>query len=187
MPKTRINLNTMILGTAGCLLALPFLGQAAAQTMMPVDTYGAAPYQSTPAHSLGTLRQNDMSAPPSSATGYAAAPSSADSVLQPTQAGDIIYVTGGIGDEERAALHDVAQEYNLRLMSASRDGAFVGDTHIMLYNRRGDTLLDANAGPLFFAKLPPGSYVVEATHNGVVKKQNVAVKGRKAALVHLSW
>jgi hypothetical protein len=192
MPKIRVNTNFMIIGTAACLLALPVLSEAVAQSMMPVDTYGAAPYQSAPAHSLGTLHQDDMGSQPVGSQYGHTAPgtynqSSSDDVLQPTQAGDITYVTGGIGDEERAALHDTAKDYNLRVMSASHDGAFMGDTHIMLYNHKGDVLLDANAGPLFFAKMPAGSYRLEATHDGVVKKQAFTIKGNKPALVHLGW
>lgn len=167
MAKIYVKTNFVILSAVAALLGTSFLGDAAAQSMMPIDTYGSAPYQSTNSHNLGTMRQSEMNGQePTSAPQYAqqapnyTAQGRSDEVMQPMQAGDINYVTGGIGDEERAALHAVESQYNLRVMSASNDGAFVGDTHLVIRNHRGDTLLDAVAGPLFFAKLPYGTYFV---------------------------
>ena len=41
----------------------------------------------------------------------------ADELLSPQQEGDITYVTGGIGDEERTAMRSVQHDYNLHVLS----------------------------------------------------------------------
>ena len=54
--------------------------------------------------------------------------------------------------------------------------------------QRGD-FLEAVAGPIFYAQLPAGSYVVEAASSeGQIKKQTVTVgKGSKPAALHFTW
>jgi hypothetical protein len=175
--------NLVILGTTVCLFGVSQLADALAQSARSSDIYGGTPiYQSSTVQSLGTLHTNDTD---TDRPVYNQA-NTLSSPLQPVQAGAITYVTGGIGDEERNYLHSVAGNYNLHVSNASHDGAFIGDTHIVLHNRKGDVLLDANAGPLFLAQLPPGSYVVEVTHDGQVKTKTIRI-GRKAMTTHFSW
>ncbi len=104
----------------------------------------------------------------------------------PTQSGDITYVTGGIGRDETAALKSMQGSYNLHVMSSSTSGHFVGDTPITITNSKGETVLTTTAGPIFYAKLPAGTYTVEANRNGDVKKQRVTV-GAKFARINFAW
>ncbi len=188
MLKFQHTLILSIFGATACLASMSYIGDVAAQSMMPVDTYGAAPYQSTSPQSLGTLHRSDMAAPQS---GYAApgqaATNSGDDILQPMQAGDITYITGGIGDEERDTLHEMAKNYNLRVMSASTDGSFTGEVHLLLLNAKGTTLLDTEMGPLFFAQLHPGTYKLQATRGAQTKEKKIVVGHGKTSLVHFSW
>lgn len=121
---------------------------------------------------------------------YAFAASAAD-LPQAEQAGDITYITGGIGDEERDALKSVESNYNLHVIStgiaAAGPGAFVGDTHITIHNRQGDELLSTDAGPIFYASLPPGHYVVEGEHRGETSKRNITIVSGKLQRVQFSW
>ena len=100
---------------------------------------------------------------------------------------DVAYVTGGIGDEDRAAVESVAQQYNVHITSATKDGAYSGATAVVIYDRKGNELLVTDAGPLLYVSLPPGRYTVAAEYEGAeqTKKLNV-VKNRNSDL-NLLW
>jgi len=106
---------------------------------------------------------------------------------EPQKEGSITYITGGIGDEEREVLKSVKNDYNLSIMSAGTSGAFVGDTHIVIHDRTGQEVLNTDAGPLFYAKLPAGRYIVEGTSEGQTRKQAINVASHQPAHVHFSW
>jgi len=103
------------------------------------------------------------------------------------QESGITFITGGIGDEERDALKAVEHDYNLHVMSAGTSGAFTGDTIIAIRTRRGEELLSTDAGPIFYASLPPGHYVVEATSDGQTRKQDITIARGTTSHVHFSW
>jgi hypothetical protein len=96
-------------------------------------------------------------------------------------AGTIVYVTGGIGEEERAALKKIEKQFNLKLVFARKDGAFVSDVAVAIKTPSGKVVLaDQAQGPIFMVKLPAGSYVVEATLEGNTIQRKVTVgKGLK--------
>jgi hypothetical protein len=104
---------------------------------------------------------------------------------------DVNYVTGGIGDEERSSIESAKGDYNLHVMSASINGAFVGDARVSISSKVGSEtkeMLNVVAGPLLYVKLPAGSYVLNA-QLGEQKKQQVFTVGTKGAPVnvHLGW
>ena len=103
------------------------------------------------------------------------------------QSGDITFITGGIGDEERAALEAVKSEYNLHLMSAHTSGSFEGDTLLTIYDNGNNEILSAHIGPIFYAKLPAGSYMLVATNGDQMRKQRVSVGANKSANAMFSW
>ncbi len=136
--------------------------------------------------SLGTLRNGEMPALHSQQT-YSSQPYASDDSLQPVEVGNVKYITGGIGDEERNTLQSVEKDYNLRIMSAYKDGAFSGDTHVIIRDHAGGELINVSAGPLFYARLPAGTYMVEAVNGDESKKQKVLLNQSKATSVHFSW
>jgi len=144
---------------------------------------------------LGTLQRTEINgnsryyADPGSAATYTASQAVADpSVLQPQQSGNVTFVTGGVGDEEIAALEAAKKDYNLHITSASASGgAFKGNTQITIRTKKGDTLLTADSGPILLAKLPAGSYTVEATNDGKTEHRNITVGRSKSAHVHFGW
>ncbi len=107
--------------------------------------------------------------------------------LYSSQQGNIAYITGGIGDEERDAMQAVKNQYNLSVMSAQNSGAFVGYTEVRITDQQGRELVDTEAGPLFYAQLPPGRYIVEGSSRGQTRKQTISVTQGKPAHVHFSW
>lgn len=111
----------------------------------------------------------------------------AEGVPQPQQVGDITYITGGIGEEERSAIEAARSGYNLYIMSATRSGHFEGDTHLIIRNTQGKELLKIAAGPLFYAKLPEGRYVVEGSSDDETRSQTITIRTGKTAHVHFGW
>lgn len=111
----------------------------------------------------------------------------AEGLPQPQREGEITYITGGIGEEERSAVEAFKPEYNLHIMSASRDGHFEGDTHITLLDASGKELLNVPGGPLFYAKLAPGRYIVKGASGEKTKEQAITIRAGKPVRVHFSW
>ncbi len=107
--------------------------------------------------------------------------------LQPVQVGDVTYVTGGIGDDERSAIESEKNNYNLHIMSAMKTGEFVSDTTIVIRNKQGEELLNTTSGPLFYANIPAGNYTVESTNDGQTKSQKIAIRKGGSAHVHFGW
>ena len=194
--------NLMIGGLVGLLCVMPVLTDLSAQT---ADSSGSSydpATQSSTVRNLGVLKgtassqamPGSQAAPSNQQGGHTDWTASARSLalddtgpLQPVQVGNVSYITGGIGDEERSQLQDVQKNYNFRAMSASKDGAFSGDTHILIRDAKGNELLNVTAGPLFYAELPEGHYTVEATHLGEIKQQNIHITGHKPTLAHFAW
>lgn len=106
--------------------------------------------------------------------------------IVPQKAGDITYITGGIGRAETDALKAAQADYNLLLTSSNTEGYFVGDTALKILDSKGKNLVTALAGPLFYAKLPAGIYTLEATRAGEVKKQRITI-GKATTRAYFTW
>jgi hypothetical protein len=102
--------------------------------------------------------------------------------------GEVAYVSGGIGLEERARLRSLVLDDNLELSFAMENGHYLGTAEVSIKDDEGKELLEAASdGPLFFAKLPGGRYVIEATAMGktITRAVNVASKGQTQ--IFFSW
>lgn len=101
--------------------------------------------------------------------------------------GTIVYVTGGVGEEERAALKAIEKQFNLKLVFALKGGAFISDVLVAIKTVGGKTvLIDQAQGPIFMAKLPGGTYVVEATYEGSTQTRKTAV-GKGLQTLTFAW
>ena len=121
-------------------------------------------------------------------TSSSAAPTWADDeTLEVYEQNGISYVSGGIGKDESDALQSMQHNYNLRIMNADKAGHFSGDTRIVISDMKQVVLLDDNSGPLFYANLPKGRYVVEGFSQEQSKRQTVVITGEKAAHVRFVW
>ncbi|CAB3780392.1 carboxypeptidase regulatory-like domain-containing protein [Pararobbsia alpina] len=128
-------------------------GLAAAAVVMTLG-FGAASH---------ALAQTDDSAP----TGMPA--------IQ--HAGDISYVTGGVGLDESHALRSAAPRWPLELMFAGPTSEYLSDVRVDI-TRGGSSVFQANAdGPFMLVKLPPGDYVVRASYKGQEKTHAVKIGG----------
>lgn len=100
------------------------------------------------------------------------------SALQPQQQGNITFVSGGAGDEDRDALKQVESQYNLRLLFAARNGDFLANVAVTLSDTRGNAELDTIAdGPIFYAHVPPGRYRLTVSNEGQSQSHDVTIGG----------
>lgn len=107
--------------------------------------------------------------------------------LENEEMNSIPYVTGGVGDEERETMQAMKPDYNLFIESATKSGAYVGDTKVVISERGGPQIFETNAGPLFYAQLPPGRYTIEGMSQGQVIKKDITISKRKPANIHFQW
>ncbi|WP_075794375.1 hypothetical protein [Massilia putida] len=106
----------------------------------------------------------------------------------PHQQNGIAYINGGIGEEEQGAMKAQRADYNLLLTFATQQsGAYRSDVQLDIMDAKGTNLLSlANTGPMFFAKLPPGTYRISAAAEGKTFKRTVKVGNAPKELV-LHW
>ena len=106
----------------------------------------------------------------------------------PQQQNGITYINGGVGQEEQTALKSQRADYNLLLTFASKQsGAYRSDVQLDITDAKGTNLLSvANAGPMLYAKLPPGTYRVSAAAEGKTFKRTVKV-GNAPKEIILHW
>ena len=101
--------------------------------------------------------------------------------------GDVTYVTGGIGDEERNVLEATRSNYNLHVLNSTTSGAYTGNTSVTIFDKAHNQLVTSEMGPIFYAKLPKGRYIVESTRRGETKKQNITIASGKPVNVTFTW
>jgi hypothetical protein len=107
---------------------------------------------------------------------------------QVMQQGGIAYTSGGISLEERDALKATAKNYNLIISNADRAGKLTADTTIVITGKGNQkTLTVDDAGPLMYAKLPPGTYVVKAANGDQKAVRTVSITGQKQARIYFIW
>lgn len=103
------------------------------------------------------------------------------------QQGEIYYITGGIGDEETDAMQSERSDYNLQIMSADKKGHFNGYPHIIITDMKHNELLSSDAGPLFYAQLPKGKYIVQGFVGTQSQQQNITITGKKTSYIRFVW
>ncbi|WP_157202104.1 carboxypeptidase regulatory-like domain-containing protein [Massilia sp. Root335] len=106
----------------------------------------------------------------------------------PHQQNGITYINGGIGEEEQDAMKAQRADYNLLLTFATQQsGAYRSDVQLDILDTKGTNLLSvASTGPMFFAKLPPGTYHISAAAEGKTFKRTVKVGNAPREMI-LHW
>ncbi len=104
----------------------------------------------------------------------------------------ISYVAGGVGVVERKALEQWARSYTLRVDMAGKDGAYLANMRVRVFDSHGGQILDVSSdGPLLFAMLPEGRYrvLVEGVdaQRYPLKQREVWLTDGKQARVFFAW
>lgn len=106
--------------------------------------------------------------------------------------GDVIYRSGGVGAEEVTAMKQVSAQYPLELLFVVKDetghNAYGAGDRVTIRNATGSVVLDTRSeGPFLLARLLPGKYTVEATHNGKSQKRAATVTPDQHTRLIFAW
>ena len=107
--------------------------------------------------------------------------------LAPTvqQAGGIQFVSGGAGEESRAALDAMRADFTVRNVFSGPGGEYVVAERVTVTSAAGGEAMSlSNVGPIMMAKLPPGRYTVTADYHGRTQSKTVQVG---SGLQNLAW
>jgi len=113
--------------------------------------------------------------------------------LPPEQTqGRVTYITGGIGQEEAAAMRREQPRFSLSLefIKNAQPPEFLSGVSVVISDQQGETVLRTVAdGPILLARIPPGRYMVTATaaEQGQAKQRDVAIAERKPEHVVFEW
>ena len=112
-----------------------------------------------------------------------------ESAIQPQTQGEVTFVTGGVGIDERNELDASRANYNLSLLfSVQGTGDYLSDVKIRITDLKGNVFLETvSDGPKLFAKLPPGRYIVIADLNGETYHKTVSIRGKQNTSLYFSW
>ncbi len=153
-------------------LVLFVLSAGIAATAAAQAPPSAPPYPPPPS------RIEELSPPPAPPPQLVPSPPPAvPSGPEPQHQGDVSFVSGGVGDEDRSAMRAMAHDYNLHLQFATTgSGEYLAGVDVTVSDEKGKTLLDAIAdGPLFFVKLPPGRYKIAVAQGGRSQSRTIVV------------
>lgn len=101
--------------------------------------------------------------------------------------GEVKYVSGGVGLEEREYLKSVQSNYNLKLVFAVKTKEYLSDVRVVIQDPKGKTYLNTTSdGPWMLIKVPEGSYIVQATVSGETLAEKRKV-GKGLQVINFHW
>ena len=111
------------------------------------------------------------------------------SLIQVQNDRGIRYMSGGVGEGERAELNALSPQFNLRLLFAMQgSGDYLADIRVSILNARGETVLSAESrGPWFFAQLLPGAYTVNVDAMGQTQEQTTHISDARQTHLNFYW
>ena len=185
------------------------LGGGVLQSAGAQDTPPAAPADSRPGHQEPASASGEwaisplprpstgpetMAAPaPSTDAGSSPVTSRPENLVPLVSDRGIRYLSGGVGDDERAELDALSNQYNLRLLFAMQgSGEYLAAVRVNILDAHGGTVLTAESrGPWFFTQLPAGDYIVDVSTPGQglqePQRQTAHVGGAGQSRLDFRW
>lgn len=116
----------------------------------------------------------------------------ADPLPAEQRQGAVAFRSGGIGEDEAAAMLAAARDYPLALEFVARSGedrgGWLADVDVAIRDGRGNEVLHTRAnGPVLLARLPAGRYTVTAQNGEAQRTQRVDVPAHGTRRVVLGW
>lgn len=118
-----------------------------------------------------------------------ALPAFASILPEPQTLNGITYLSGGIGQDEAAAMKAEAKRYPLSIiLSEGKHDAYVANAKVTIADAGGKMLLDAvSVGPIMLVKLPAGHYRISAMVAGKTLQREAQVKAKGDEQVLFHW
>jgi len=111
-----------------------------------------------------------------------------DSNMDCQQQGNITYISGGVGSDERDALKAASHQFNLKLVFVRNDGAFLSKIPVRIEDAGGrQVLATTTTGPWLFARLPAGSYKAYVDGPGADYTRHFTVGSRHQTRLDFRW
>ena len=105
--------------------------------------------------------------------------------------GNITYISGGIGEDEAAAMKAKSKSWPLSIEFSEHlvnQDLWVAQVYLRILDSKGKTLFDTTVdGPIFLGKLPPGNYELLATYQGVTKRRAIEIKQGQHIKESFNW
>jgi hypothetical protein len=114
----------------------------------------------------------------------------AQSMPQPQTKGGITFISGGVDLGSQQFIKSLEKDYTLHLLFMQMGtGAFFANVPVLIVDNASVTtiLTTVSTGPMFFAKLKPGSYSVTSSHNGEPITKSVVVPTGGSAELFFDW
>ena len=135
-------------------------------------------------------QRSDMAKCPGCPKGPGMAEQKAQGTAAPQvkRAGEISYLSGGVGKPEREQLRALEKEFNLKLVFSVEQGKYLASVKVVVSDAKGRKLLEhVTDGPFFMARLPAGQYSVAATYAGKTQTRKIEVAANRMRTEHLRW
>ena len=105
------------------------------------------------------------------------------------QVGDIRFLSGGVGVEEREAAYP---PFSVKLILAQKPRAFLAHVSLLIQDEKGQTVVNIPnelvTGPWVFINLPAGQYhIIGTSREGVRIERTIRVKTGPTRVHHLIW
>jgi len=100
------------------------------------------------------------------------------------RAGEVEYLSGGAGEEERAAMTAQQAAFALRIVFSEPGGGYAVADRVELSRGGAKVATIDNAGPWLMLKVAPGDYALDATFAGRIERRQVKVA---AGGTRLDW
>jgi hypothetical protein len=99
------------------------------------------------------------------------------------------YLSGGVSSDEREIIEEMGKAHNVKLSFAEKRGPYLSDVRLVIQDAKGvEIIARTTNGPLFYIQLPPGSYAVKATFNGMTREiKRLEVTKGKVIQRTLTW
>ena len=113
----------------------------------------------------------------------------AEELSKPKKFEHTVYLSGGVTDEDAAAIKKRGPDYGLQLfLSADHKPTGPGEVKIKILNISQETIIDSVAdGPLFFVKVDGGRYTLILDRGGDVKEKTFDLIGRRFGQFSFDW
>lgn len=105
--------------------------------------------------------------------------------------GNITYISGGIGEDEAAAMKAKSKSWPLSIEFSEHlvnQDLWVAQVYLRILDSKGKTLFDTTVdGPIFLGKVPPGNYELLATYQEVTKRRVIEIKQGQHIKESFNW